>query len=195
MCLQSSFQLIVHVTHICRQLHRSAGFKREKILSAIKGIPAEYSLVVCSAPKFMDKVSAYCWKCVENVHVSKKQIEFIVFPIQRWPLATFSPNTLTQIQTKDACSTTLSFLVYQSSHHVWHESGCSGKVNPSKRHQDTLRTSVAPRGCADCKLHGQAGGCSAVDTSAAFLCCGNAAEDCHCENDSIQVHRHIFTEN
>ena len=116
-CLQSSFQLIVHVIQICRQLRRAAGFKREKILSAIKGIPAKYSSVgiivlwwvgkhVCSAPIFMDKVTL---PTAGNYHVSKKQIEFIVFPIQRWPLATFSLNTMTQIQTKDACSTTLSF--------------------------------------------------------------------------------------
>ena len=46
---------------------------------------------VCSAPIFMDKVTL---PTAGNYHASKKQIEFIVFPIQRWPLATFnSPLT------------------------------------------------------------------------------------------------------
>ena len=60
----------------------------------------------------MDKVSAYRKKCkknTENHHVSKKQMEFVVFPIQRQPLATFAPNTLTQIQNKKACSAAVSF--------------------------------------------------------------------------------------
>ena len=67
---------------------------------------------VSSAPKFMNKVSAYHKKCEvnsENHHVSKKEMEFIVFPTQRQPLATFSPNTLTQIQTKKVCSAAVPF--------------------------------------------------------------------------------------
>ena len=85
---------------------------------------------VSSAPKFMDKVSAYRKENAENHHVSKKQMEFIVFPTQRQPLATFSPNTLTQIQTKNMCSAAVPFKCIKP---VWHESGCSGRVSPSKR--------------------------------------------------------------
>ena len=81
----------------------------------------------------MDKVSAYQRKCKENAenhHASKKQMEVIVFPTQRQPLATFTPNTLTQIQTKETCSTTVSFKWINP---VWHKSGCSGRVSPNKR--------------------------------------------------------------
>ena len=88
---------------------------------------------VSSAPRFMDKVSAYRKKCKENAenhHASKKQKEVIVFPTQRQPLATFTPNTLTQIQNKKTCSTAISFKYVKP---VWHESGCSGRVSPSKR--------------------------------------------------------------
>ena len=88
---------------------------------------------VSSAHKLMDKVSAYRKKCkgnAENHHVSKKQMELIVFPTQRQPLATFSPNTLTQIQTKKTCSAAVPFKCIKP---VWHESGCSGRVSPSKR--------------------------------------------------------------
>ena len=78
---------------------------------------------VSSATKFVDKVSAYSKKCKENAenhHVSKKQNEIIVFPTQRQSLATFSPNTLTQIQTKKTCSAAVLFKYIQP---VWHESG------------------------------------------------------------------------
>ena len=78
---------------------------------------------VSSATKFVDKVSAYRKKCKENAenhHVSKKQNEIIVFPTQRQSLATFSPNTLTQIQTKKTCSAAVLFKYIQP---VWHESG------------------------------------------------------------------------
>ena len=88
---------------------------------------------VSTAPRFMDKVSAYRRKCKENAenhHVSKKQKEVIVFPTQRQPLATFTPNTLTQIQNKETCSTAVLFKYVKP---VWHESGCSGRVSPSKR--------------------------------------------------------------
>ena len=88
---------------------------------------------ICSVPKFMDKVSAHRRKCKENAenhHASKKQMEVIVFPTRRQPLATFTPNTLTQIQTKETCSTTVSFKCIKP---VWHKSGCSGRVSPSKR--------------------------------------------------------------
>ena len=61
---------------------------------------------------------------------TKKQKEVIVFPTQRQPLATFTPNTLTQIQNKKTCSTAISFKYVKP---VWHESGCSGRVSPSKR--------------------------------------------------------------
>ena len=87
---------------------------------------------VFSILQFMDKVSAYRRKCkknAENYHASK-QMEVIVFPTQRQPLATFIPNTLTQIHTKEICSTTVSF---KSIKPVWHKSGCSGRVSPSKR--------------------------------------------------------------
>ena len=85
---------------------------------------------VSSVPKFMDKVSAYRRKCKENAenhHASKKQMEVIVFPTQRQPLATFTPNTLMQIQTKETCSTTVSFKCIKP---VWQK---SGRVSPSKR--------------------------------------------------------------
>ena len=93
--------------------------------------PWNYQL--SSVPKFMDKVYAHQRKCKENAenhHASKKQMEVIVFPTQRQPLATFIPNTLTQIQTKEICSTTVSFKCIKP---VWHKSGCSGRVIPSKR--------------------------------------------------------------
>ena len=53
-----------------------------------------------------------------------------MFPTQRQPLATFTPNTLMQIQTKETCSTAISFKYVKP---VWHKSGCSGRVSPSKR--------------------------------------------------------------
>ena len=70
---------------------------------------------VSTAPRFVDKVSAYCRKCKENAenrHASKKQKEVIVFPIQRQPLAAIS---------------------FKYVKPVWHESGCSGRASPSKR--------------------------------------------------------------
>ena len=76
---------------------------------------------VSSATKFVDKVSAYRKKCkgnAENHHVSKKQNEITVFPTQRQSLAIFSPNTLTQIQTKKTCSAAVPFKYIQP---VWHE--------------------------------------------------------------------------
>ena len=81
----------------------------------------------------MNKVSAYRTKCKENAenhHVSKKKMEIIVFPTQRQPLATFFPNTLTQIHTKNMFSAAVPFKCIKP---VWHESGCSGRVSPSKR--------------------------------------------------------------
>ena len=71
-----------------------------------------------------------CKENAENHHASKKQMEVIVFPTQRQPLATFIPNTLTQIQTKETCSTTVSFKCIKP---VWHKSGCSRRVSPTKR--------------------------------------------------------------
>ena len=88
---------------------------------------------VSSAPKFMDKVSAYRKKCKENAEnhdVSNKQMEFIVFPAQRQPLAAFSPNTLTQIQTKKICSAAVPFKCIKP---AWHGSEYSGRVSPNKR--------------------------------------------------------------
>ena len=88
---------------------------------------------VSSAPKFMDKVYAHRRKSKENAenhHVSKKQMEVIVFPTQRRPLATFTPNTLVQIQSKETCSTTASFQCIKP---VWHKSRCSGRASRSKR--------------------------------------------------------------
>ena len=113
----------------------------ERIFSLLTPADLCNSLQVCttwnyqiySVPKFMDKVSAYRRKCKENAenhHASKKQMEVIVFPTRRQPLATFTPNTLTQIQTKETCSTTVSFKCIKP---VWHKSGCSGRVSPSKR--------------------------------------------------------------
>ena len=63
-------------------------------------------------------------------HHASKEMEFIVFPTQKQPLATFSPNTLTQIQNKKMCSAALPFKYIKP---VWHKSGCSGRVSPSKR--------------------------------------------------------------
>ena len=88
---------------------------------------------VSSAPKFMDKVDAHRRKCKENAenhNVSKKQMEIIVFPTQRRPLAAFTPNTLTQVQSRETCSTTVSFKCIKP---ALHESGSSGRVSPSKR--------------------------------------------------------------
>ena len=96
-------------------------------------VSTTWNYQVSSDPKFMDKVSAHRRKCkenAENYHASKKQMEVIVFPTQRQPLATFTPNTLTQIQTKETCSTTVSFKCIKP---VWQKSGCSGRVGPSKR--------------------------------------------------------------
>ena len=78
----------------------------EKIFSLLNPADLCICLQVCTtwnyqvstAPRFMDKVSAYRRKCKENAenrHASKKKKEVIVFPIQRQPLATFTPNTLT----------------------------------------------------------------------------------------------------
>ena len=89
---------------------------------------------VSSASKFMDKVYAHRKKCKENAenhHVSKKQMEVIVFPTQRRPLATFTPNTLTQVQSKETSSTTVSFKPCIKP--AWRESRSSGRVSPSKR--------------------------------------------------------------
>ena len=50
---------------------------------------------VSTAPRFMDKVSAYRRKCKENAenrHASKKQKEVIVFPTQRQPLSYLQPQ-------------------------------------------------------------------------------------------------------
>ena len=106
------------------------------------------------ATKFVNKVSVYRKKCKENAenhHVSKKEMELIVFLTQRQPLAISSPNTLTQIQTIKICSAAVPSKCIKP---VWHKSGCSGRV----RDQDSLMTkmkSVAPRkarrGCA-CRL-------------------------------------------
>ena len=96
-------------------------------------VSTTWNYQVSSVPKFMDKVSAHRRKCKENAenhHASKKQMEVIVFPSQRQPLATFTPNTLTQIQTKETCSTTVSLKCIKP---VWQKSGCSGRVGPSKR--------------------------------------------------------------
>ena len=96
-------------------------------------VSTTWNYQVSSVPKFMDKVYAHRRKCkgnAENHHASQKHMEVIVFPSQRQPLATFIPNTLTQIQTKETCSTTVSFKCIKP---VWHKSGCSGRVSPSKR--------------------------------------------------------------
>ena len=66
----------------------------------------------------------------ENHHATKKQKEITVFPTLRQPLATFTPNTLTQIQNK---KTWLATILFKYVKLVWHESCCSGRVSPSKR--------------------------------------------------------------
>ena len=62
---------------------------------------------VSSAHKFMDKVF-YRKKCKENAenhHVSKKEMDFIVFPTQKQPLATFSlEHSDTNLDHKDMFS-------------------------------------------------------------------------------------------
>ena len=88
---------------------------------------------VSSAHKFMDKVF-YRKKYKENAenhYVSKKEMEFIVFLTQRQPLATFSPEHLdTNLDHIKICSAAVPSLCIKP---VWHKSGCSGRVSPSKR--------------------------------------------------------------
>ena len=134
-CLPSSAQRYSN-----RSVHnRSIPLIAERIFSLLNPTDLCSCLQVCTtwnyqvstAPRFMDKVSACRRKCKENAenrHASKKEV--IVFPTQRQPLATFTPNTLTQIQTKETCSTTISFKYVKP---VWHGSGCSGRASPSKR--------------------------------------------------------------
>ena len=146
-CTKGSLQLLTYLSeHNYRDIPTelyTAGVPliAERIFSLLNPADLCSCLQVCttwnyqvsSAPKFMDKVSAYCKKCkknAENHHASKKQKEVIVFPTQRQPLATFTPNTLMQIQNKETCSTVVSFKYVKP---VWHESGCSGRVSPSKR--------------------------------------------------------------
>ena len=146
-CTKGSLQLLTYLSeHNYRDIPTelyTAGVPliAERIFSLLNPADLCSCLQVCttwnhqvsSAPRFMDKVSAYRRKCKENAenhHASKKQKEVIVFPTQRQPLATFTPNTLTQIQNKETCSTVVSFKYVKP---VWHESGCSGRVSPSKR--------------------------------------------------------------
>ena len=104
-----------------------------EVLGSCLQVCTTWNNQVSSVPKFMDKVYAHQRKCKENAenhHASQKQMEVIVFPTQRQSLATFTPNSLTQIQTKETCSTTVSFKCIKP---VWHKSGCSERVSPSKR--------------------------------------------------------------
>ena len=98
-----------------------------------------------------------------------------MFPTQRQPLATFTPNTLTQIQNKKTCSTAISFKYVKP---VWHESGCSGRVSPSKRPRQSEdicawhkkeQEEVTQAVKSKTKQLAQCGE-SAVDTSADGLC-------------------------
>ena len=87
---------------------------------------------VSSAPKFMNKVSSYRKKYKENAenhHVSEKQIEFVVSNSEA-ATCYLLPSNLTQIHTKKTCSADVPFKCIKP---VWHESGCSGRVSPSKR--------------------------------------------------------------
>ena len=88
------------------------------------------------APKFMDQVHAHCKKNVENHHVSKKQMEVIVFPTQRRQLATFTPNTLIQIQSEEMCSAAVPSKCIKP---AWHKSACSGRVSPSTRPRQSMQ--------------------------------------------------------
>ena len=54
----------------------------------------------------------------------------LCFPLRGNHLLPSPPNTLTQIQTKETCSSAVSFKCIKP---VWHKSGCSGRVSPSKR--------------------------------------------------------------
>ena len=85
---------------------------------------------VSSAPKSLSIARSTRRMLKTLHHVSKKEMEFIVFPTQKQPLAISSPNTLTQIQTQKMCSAAVPFKCIKS---VWHKSGCSGRVSPSKR--------------------------------------------------------------
>ena len=104
-----------------------------------------------------------------------------MFPTQRQPLATFTPNTLTQIQNKKTCSTAISFKYVKP---VWHESGCSGRVSPSKRPRQsedicgTKKSKKRLRRLWTMQAASYQCGWSAVDTSADGLCPENAAKDC-----------------
>ena len=89
---------------------------------------------VSSDTKFMNKVTTYRKQCkenAENLHKDYEHMEFTVSPTQRKPLATFTPNTMSQILATK--TTPVSFKSVKS----WHDGECSGIASSNKRRRQS----------------------------------------------------------
>ena len=89
--------------------------------------------LVSSGTQFVSKVSSYHKQCkenAENLRNTEQPMETTVSPLERRPLAPFTPNTRLQFQTAKVASP-VPFT--GKSIKPWHEGECSGRVNPSKR--------------------------------------------------------------
>lgn len=89
---------------------------------------------VSSDTKFMNKVYSYRKQCkenAENLHKTNEIMQFTVSPTQRRPLASFTPNTMSQILATKTTPVSFKSIKY------WHEGECSRTMNPSKRQRQS----------------------------------------------------------
>ena len=114
-----------------------------------------WNLQVSCDVQFMNQVSTYCRQCkenAENLHKTEEPMETTVSPNKRTPLADFTPNTQSQLQTAKPAFLPHSLV---SAWSPGSRGRTVGQWTPAKDF-GSLRPSVAQRrarrGCAGCEL-------------------------------------------